>query len=175
MLFQLPIKIKQQRRVWPPLADCCGARSGGISFCRDASAERCSWLECARVQLPSRPVLPVLLSLQILLPSPPLPYRCPPLTTTSVVAAGGEPGRSWTAARRPHRGPRPGGDPVREAAPEAGPGSPVPRPARPNPQCAVRWGWHWGQGGRDSGRLSTDGTGCVVSGRRFVGVVVWCV
>ena len=120
-------------------------------------------------------ILPVLLSFQILLPYPPLPSRCPPLTTTSVVAAGGEPGRSWTAARRPHRGPRAEGDPARGAAPEAGPGSPAPRPARPNPQCAVRWHWHGGQGqwaaenGRDGVcRLGEKvcrrrGTVCVIS------------
>ena len=43
-------------------------------------------------------------------------------------------------------GSRAGGDPAREAAPEAGPGSPTPRLARPNPQCASRWDWYWGQG-----------------------------
>jgi hypothetical protein len=104
------------------LADCCGARSGGISFCRDA---RCRKMLVARVCARTASftsILPVLLSFQILLPYPPLPSGCPPLTTTSVVAAGGEPGRSWTAARRPHRGPRAGGGPCEGGRPRGWPG-----------------------------------------------------
>ena len=85
-------------------------------------------LERVRVQLffsshifPHSPVL--------LDPLPPLPHAIPG------VAAGGEPGWSWTTARRPHRAPR-GRGPGREAAAEAGPGSPAPRPARPqSPNC----------------------------------------
>ena len=61
-----------------------------------------------------------------------IPSFLPSFAVTSVDAAGGEPGRSWTAARRPgpHRGPCAGGGLAREAAPEAGPGSPAPRLSR---------------------------------------------
>ena len=44
-------------------------------------------------------------------PFPPFALSCPPNSAFSVGAAGGEPGQSWTATRRPHRGPRTGGDP----------------------------------------------------------------
>ena len=123
-------------RLYRSLADCCGARSVGISFCRDA---RCRKMLVARVcartaSFPS--ILPVLLSFQILLPYPPLPSGCPPLTTTSVVAAGGEPGRSWTAARRPHRGPRAGGGPCVGGRPRGWPG--LSRAPARTPQSPMR-------------------------------------
>ena len=107
-------------------------------------AERCLGLECARVQLPSRPVLPVL-SFQILLPYPPLPSRYPPLTTTSVVAAVGEPGRSWTAARRPHRGPRAGGGLCEGGRPRSWPGlSRAPARTLPISEEPLRGAGGWG-------------------------------
>ena len=117
------------------LAACCGPEEAFHSVEFQGAGEH--ELERVHVQLPSSSHIfshtPVLPDPPILL-LPPLPHAIPG------VAAGGEPGWSWTTARRPHRGPR-GGDPAREAAPEAGPGSPAPRPARPTPQCAVHWKW----------------------------------
>ena len=110
------------------------------------------------------------------LPDPPILLLLPLPHAIPGVTAGGEPGWSWTTARRPHRGPR-GGDPAREAALEAGPGSPAPRPARPTPQCAVHWMWG---GGGGSGRPRMGGTRCVVlglcchGGRRFIDAVIHC-
>ena len=136
------------------LAACCGPEEAFHSVEFQGAGEH--ELERVHVQLPSSSHIfshtPVLPDPPILL-LPPLPHAIPG------VAAGGEPGWSWTTARRPHRGPR-GGDPAREAAPEAGPGSPAPRPARPTPQCAVHWKW----GGGASGRPRMSGTGCVVLG-----------
>ena len=107
------------------LAACCGPEEAFHSVEFQGAEEH--ELERVHVQLPSSshifshtPVLPV----PPILLLPPLPHAIPG------VAAGGEPGWSWTTTRRPHRGPR-GGDPAREAAPEAGPGSPAPRTARP--------------------------------------------
>ena len=71
-----------------------------------------------------------------ILPLPPLPHAI------LGVAAGGELGWSWTTARRPHRGPR-GRNPAREAALEAGPGSPAPRPARPQSPKSQRGAGGW--------------------------------
>ena len=120
------------------LADCYGACS--IARCR--MLLRAGGCVCAYKILP---VLRLLSFLPVLLPSPSLivpnllflpssfpfflpsflpfflPSFPPSFTETSVDAAGGEPG--WTTAQRP--GPQ-------EAAPEAGPGSPAPRPARPS-------------------------------------------
>ena len=112
------------------LAVFCETQRGPRVFCRIAlaggrGAERCSGLERVRVQLPPRSPTPLFRSSHL-----PVPSSCPSFTTTPVDAAGKEPGWSWTTARRRHQGPRAGGGPAREAAPEAGPGSPAPRPAR---------------------------------------------
>ena len=99
---------------------------------------------CARTaSFPS--ILPVLLSFRILLPYPPLPSGCPPLTITSVVAAGGEPGRSWTAARRLHRGPRAGGGPCEGGRPRGWPGlSRAPARTPPISEEPLRGAGGWG-------------------------------
>ena len=118
-------------------------------------------LEHVRVQLPSSS----LLSISSCPFRSSYPHRS---SSTSLclsgAAVGGEPGWSWTTVRRPHRGPR-GGGPAREAAraPEAGPGSPAPRPARPNTQFAVHWKPGWG--GSASGRPRMGGTGCDFGGK----------
>ena len=142
----------------PLLADCC--RPNGAFHSGELQGAEKHELERVRVQLPSSshifPHTPVLPDPPILL-LPPLPRAIPG------VAAGG------TTARRPHRGPR-GGDPAREAAPEAGPGSPAPRPARTNPQCAVHWKW----GGGASGRPRMSGTGVLGVVSSWRGKVYGC-
>ena len=101
------------------LAGCCGPEEAFHS-------EELQGAEGARAYTNFLPLL-----LHLLLSLPPLPSSSSSsLCYCPRVAAGGEPGWPWTTARRPHWGPH-GGDPAREAAPEAGPGSPAPRPARP--------------------------------------------
>ena len=85
---------------------------------------------------PTSLIIPHLLFLPSFLPSF-LPFFLPSFphsfAETSVDAAGGEPG--WTTAQRP--GPQ-------EAVPEAGSGSPAPRPARPSLQGATERCGGWG-------------------------------
>ena len=146
------------------LADCCAPEEAFHSVELQGAEEH--ELERVHVQLPSSshifPHTPVLPDPPILLLLP-LPHAIPGVT------AGGEPGWSWTTARRPHRGPR-GGDPAREAALEAGPGSPAPRPARPTPQCAVHWKWGGGVpvGGQEWAGRGVSSWGVVLSWREKV-------
>ena len=65
-----------------------------------------------------------------------------PFTNTSVVTAGGEPGWSWTAARRPHRDHTPGGT-LRGRPPQRlARALPCPGPHAPNLRRATeRCGW----------------------------------
>ena len=113
------------------LADFCGPEEAFHSG-ESQGAEKHE-LEHVHVQLPSSshnfPHTPVL-------PDPPILLLPPSPHAILGVAAGGEPGWSWTTARRPHRGPR-GGDPAREAAPARTPHSPMCRPLE------VRVGCQW--------------------------------
>ena len=99
------------------------------------------------------PCPPVLLVPRILV-LPPLPYAFPG------VAAGGEPGWSWTTVRRPHQGPRGGPCEGGRPGPRGRPGlSRAPARTPQSPMCCPLE-----VEGSATRRLRMGGTGCYLGG-----------